>query len=452
MFVFPFGACAFGTSRQLQRPQHSSSRHDRSMWTSYLRIKLPLQRRCSSGQAVGPGVPSLKVVAALGGITAAYFRHSASATAASKSCFCKRFHSSYPNQVRSTFQTDGSKVSLSTLHHPRSHLGFAEQRSRLFGQRFRHTNSAAVASPASAAQIGYDDALQSGPVGLYFFSDSAFKCLRDQFVDSVIDEGFELRESYIEDLCVNEKRTAGGAPVYLFKTQLLLRALEEVAPGEVFVISDVDIQFLAKCMPFIRKGISGKDLCVQREFTGLGVNIGFMAIRRTEDSINFWRSVLDELPSGRHDQRIVNNLLYGSPVSEQRLRWGYFPPEIWASSQAYDGGCVPSGIALHHANWIIRNWRQDPSGYPASDPSMKLEQLLELRLAVQKNDVKSQQQLVSDIQKDPDARVYHRRTFGDLRAGPEWTYLPARHPARPGGSRRKKRAQEAAEMRSELTT
>eukprot|EP00913_Durusdinium_trenchii_P026163 g24544.t1 len=39
----------------------------------------------------------------------------------------------------------------------------------------------------------------SKPVGLHFFSDSNFKPLRDQFVNSVVDKDIKLNETIVED-------------------------------------------------------------------------------------------------------------------------------------------------------------------------------------------------------------------------------------------------------------
>ncbi|CAK9103750.1 unnamed protein product [Durusdinium trenchii] len=268
----------------------------------------------------------------------------------------------------------------------------------------------------------------SKPVGLHFFSDSNFKPLRDQFVNSVVDKDIKLNETIVEDLNVIKQRTAGGVPVYQFKTKLLMDALEDAESEEVMLISDVDIQFLGEVMPFVQQGIAGRDMCFQREFTKLGVNIGFVAIRRTPAAIDFWHHVWKELPSGRHDKRIVsdpccrsadcfnhpwahwihevNNLLYTNKVPN--LRWGCFPPEIWASSQAFDGLTIPKEIALHHANWIIRDYSGD-GGADASNPTAKLQQLSELRRAVQEESDIKQEEIAQRIREDPDLAIYHQR-------------------------------------------
>lgn len=272
-------------------------------------------------------------------------------------------------------------------------------------------------------------------MGLHFFSDENFKPLRDQFVSSVVDQDIELKETVVKDLQVIKERAAGGVPVYQFKTKLLLDALEDAQAEEVLLISDVDIQFFGEVLPLVRRGIAERDMCFQREFTLLGVNIGFVAVRRTPAALHFWQEVWKELPSGRHDQRIVNNLLYTQQVPE--LRWGCFPPQIWASSQAFDGA-IPDGMVLHHANWIIRDYAAE--GNDASNPRAKLRQLAEWREAVLQGSASARRDLGRQIQQDPDLPTYHERSFGHERYGPEWTALPTDHPARPGGRRRKRKA------------
>jgi len=280
------------------------------------------------------------------------------------------------------------------------------------------------------------------PIDLHFFSDESFRPLRDQFVESVKESGLRLRETFINDLNVNPNRAAGGLPVYLFKTELLIDALENTKPGDYFVISDVDVQFLGPVLPLVNAGINGRDVCFQMEFHKLGVNIGFMAVRHTDACLSFWRKVLDEIPrTGSQDQKIVNNLLYAQPAEEIELRWGRFPAEIWASSQVFDGGPPPPGVVFHHANWIKRAGPTFNSGGApgASDPAGKIAQLKLLRSLVENSNRAAAEAFATDLNSDPALEMYHRRAFGELRSGVEWRALSKEHPARPGGSRRSKR-------------
>eukprot|EP00928_Gymnodinium_smaydae_P039845 TRINITY_DN27131_c0_g1_i1.p1 TRINITY_DN27131_c0_g1~~TRINITY_DN27131_c0_g1_i1.p1 ORF type:complete len:334 (-),score=64.19 TRINITY_DN27131_c0_g1_i1:95-1096(-) len=278
-------------------------------------------------------------------------------------------------------------------------------------------------------------------INLYIFSDEAFRPLRDQFVASLscAGEGIHLREARVQDLGAVPHRAAGGKAVYLYKTRLLLAALEETAPGEVMLISDVDVQFFGDVLPYVWDGIDSCDVCFQREFSDIGANIGFVAVRRTDASVAFWREVLDRvLQRGGHDQRFANDLLYGPACDELNLRWRRFAPEIWSSSQVFGGGQLPEGMVLHHANWIKRSfgvtYREGASG--ATDPSPKLEQLEQVRRLRKAGDRDGQAAFARDLADDHTMTLYYRRAFGDLRRGVEWSALPDGHPARPGGSRR----------------
>ncbi|CAK0879498.1 unnamed protein product, partial [Prorocentrum cordatum] len=320
--------------------------------------------------------------------------------------------------------------------------------------RARWVQLAAARSDAAAG-------MGTEPMGLHFFSDANFRPLRDQFVGSVVDTGFELREDFLEDLGVVEDRAAGGTPVYMHKMQLLLDSLDACRPGEVLVISDVDIQFLGEVLPYVRRGIAGRDACFQREFHQIGVNIGFMALRRTDASLAFWRRVREEVDrTGGHDQRIVNNFLYADPCGEDSstLRWARFPPEIWASSQAFDGGAPPAGAVLHHANWVARpQSTYHQLGAAASNPVAKLEQLRQVRRLLAEGGAAGLRGLAAELAADPAMAVYFSRTFGDLRSGPDWLALPQGHPSRPGRSRRAAtrkvcaRQEVAAQIHDEMT-
>lgn len=315
-----------------------------------------------------------------------------------------------------------------------------------FHHACRAVSSLGIAARGVVAPGAHSGSEEQATVPLYFFSDAAFKPLRDQFVNSLVDTDLLLHEAYVDDLGALPNRAAGGTPVYMFKTKLLLDALDATPEGDYFVITDVDIQFLGEVLPLVREGIAGRDVCFQREFDEMGVNIGFVAVRNTAASRRFWHDVLEAVPvNGGHDQRIVNNMLY----TGTNMQWGRFPPQVWASSQAFDGGPPPRDVVVHHANWVMRDAPTYSGNVStASDPSPKIEQLKELRELVQEEASEDEEVAAAAAQRrvawgtriadDPPLAVYHGRSFGAMRRGPCWEMLPEGHPARPGGSRRLK--------------
>merc|ERR1719399_2436805 len=128
----------------------------------------------------------------------------------------------------------------------------------------------------------------------FFFYDANFTPLRDHMVKTLVESGnsFELKEDFLEDLGVMKNRAGGGIPTYLYKAQKITEALASVAENEIFVFSDVDVQFFGEVEEVVRSVMSdGADLILQREFEDIGVNIGFMAMRNTEATRTFWAHV-----------------------------------------------------------------------------------------------------------------------------------------------------------------
>eukprot|EP00927_Polykrikos_kofoidii_P074585 TRINITY_DN70597_c0_g1_i1.p1 TRINITY_DN70597_c0_g1~~TRINITY_DN70597_c0_g1_i1.p1 ORF type:complete len:344 (-),score=51.47 TRINITY_DN70597_c0_g1_i1:70-951(-) len=250
-------------------------------------------------------------------------------------------------------------------------------------------------------------------------------------VESMLDP-FELREYFIEDLGVMKGRAGGGIPTYLYKSQKISDALDEVDEEEVFLFTDVDIQFLSPVQELIENISDGMDLVLQREFEDIGVNIGFLALRKTAACIAFWKHVRNEIERTQAlDQRVVNNALYsGLAAREFGLRWDKFPSEIWASSQAWSGP-APEKVLVHHANFtVLRSTSADPSG--------KLCQMADVRSSV-RGDRTELDRFVTIVQNDQTMADYRDRHFGARRPGPEWSELPVGHIARPGGFREPKK-------------
>lgn len=266
---------------------------------------------------------------------------------------------------------------------------------------------------------------------LFFFYDRNFKALRDNMVASLQEGDFELAEDFIEDLGVMRNRAGGGIPTYLYKAQKIKDSLDAVEEGEVFVFSDVDVQFFAPVRSIVEEAAEGYDLVLQREFRDIGVNIGFIAVRNTPASRAFWAHIHAEISRTQAlDQRVVNNALYsGLARAELGMRWTRFPEKIWASSMAFSG-MPQEDLVLHHANFTIER-------STSFDPSMKLEQMAEVRrfVAGERDGLEA---FVVAAQGTQAMLDYRDRHFGARRPGPEWTELPTDNIARPGGFREKR--------------
>lgn len=254
---------------------------------------------------------------------------------------------------------------------------------------------------------------------------------------SSVKDDFEICEDFLEDLSVMKNRAGGGMPTYLYKAQKIKDALDAVEENEVFLFSDVDVQFFRPVQSIVEASMENADLVLQREFDDIGVNIGFVGLRNSSSTRAFWTHVRSEIERTQAlDQRVVNNTLYsGFAQQEFGLIWDRFPSDIWASSMAYSG-VAPESIAVHHANFTLVR-------APSYDHSIKLSQMATVRRFFE-GDSEEMLEFVRQVRENLSMLDYRDRHFGARRPGPEWTVLPAGHLARPGGFREKRAKSKAA--------
>ncbi len=181
----------------------------------------------------------------------------------------------------------------------------------------------------------------------------------------------------------------------MFKVDAILKAIRENW-GDVFLFTDVDVQFFRHTEPLLSRLMEGFDLIFQRDSPEGIVCTGFFACRATPITLRFWESVrlyMEAFPQ-KNDQDAVNDLLLIGRVrrlrypgfqmvnrildmdnpagfklrtwtrrllkrrNRFRLRWDYLP-DVFMSGGTLTGRpwspgmplSVPKGIILHHANW-----------------------------------------------------------------------------------------------------
>lgn len=137
-------------------------------------------------------------------------------------------------------------------------------------------------------------------------------------------------------------------------TAKLKWALEcfEKLPEEIFVLSDVDIQFFPKfSFENLRRELldSGRDILFQKETRFpecREVNTGFYIAKSTPWSVELFREAISvcESLSSQNDQIAINAILYSR---NQPNKWGHLPLRYYARSQGFP---PPPDVVLHHAN------------------------------------------------------------------------------------------------------
>ena len=137
-------------------------------------------------------------------------------------------------------------------------------------------------------------------------------------------------------------------------TTKLKWALEcfEKHPEEIFVLSDVDIQFFPSfSFEDLHRELrdSGRDVLFQKETRFpecREVNTGFYIAKSTPWSVELFREAISvcESLSSQNDQVAINAILSNR---DQPDKWGHLPLCYYARSQGFP---PPSDAVLHHAN------------------------------------------------------------------------------------------------------
>lgn len=199
---------------------------------------------------------------------------------------------------------------------------------------------------------------------IYFFSTPHFDIIRTQFINSIKDD-WELKEHRLDNFST-QNDLGGGMPALFSRMHIIFSAFEETKENEVFLVSDLDVVFYAKCTEQILDCIDNRHMCFQRELQDSGINIGFMAIRNTKETKNFWQDINTRLEKrdvsikdggskeleGIIDQYLVNILLHENYHPE--VNWSLFPNSFWNWSQGMTNSYILNKkIVLHHANCAI---------------------------------------------------------------------------------------------------
>jgi Nucleotide-diphospho-sugar transferase len=194
-------------------------------------------------------------------------------------------------------------------------------------------------------------------MNIHVFYNSGQRILLDQyFVRTLIDEWNVIRH----ELHSADAIDYGTHDFKIIMFQKISILINEIIPSEskstFFILSDIDIQFFKKCDEVIAAVMEGKDMVFQSERGGnrLNVNTGFIAMRPNEKVLNFWKQVRQELMKAMESKEFTEEQIVANQILPRAngLKWGIFPNEIWAWTNAKISPSEPGfeKIVLHHAN------------------------------------------------------------------------------------------------------
>ena len=201
---------------------------------------------------------------------------------------------------------------------------------------------------------------------LYALYTPSHEILKDKYFLPSIQDDFEI----IMEFCEQTSESAifmseGWTATTMRKVDLIIRAIEEnISSGEIFIFSDVDIQFFAPIQDNIIELIEGKDIVMQRNNPEGVLCTGFFACRANEKTLRLWKDVKKRMQTNKlHSDQISFNqcIKKRSKKNPYDVRWDYLPHTFFGAGTlaAYPGYLwkpgrkldIPHDIMMHHANW-----------------------------------------------------------------------------------------------------
>lgn len=199
---------------------------------------------------------------------------------------------------------------------------------------------------------------------MYALYTPSHEILKDKFFLPSIQDDFEIVLEFAEQTssaaCF---MSAGWTDTTLRKVELIIRAVEENW-GDIFIFSDVDIQFFAPIQDIILELMEGKDIIMQRNNPEGVLCTGFFACRANEKTLQLWKDVKKAMQKNKSnsDQITFNQCIKKKRVKNPYgLTWDYLPAIFFGAGTlaAYPGYLwkpgrkleLPEGIVMHHANW-----------------------------------------------------------------------------------------------------
>ena len=201
---------------------------------------------------------------------------------------------------------------------------------------------------------------------LYALYTPSHEILKDKYFLPSIQDDFEIIVQFCEQTSPSATfMSEGWTDTTLRKVDLIIRAIKEnLASEDIFIFSDVDIQFFAPIQETIIALMEGKDIIMQRNNPEGVLCTGFFACRANEKTLRLWQDVKKRMQKNKlnSDQISFNQCIKKkSKKNPYDIVWDYLPETFFGAGTlaAYPGYLwkpgrkldIPEGIMLHHANW-----------------------------------------------------------------------------------------------------
>jgi hypothetical protein len=199
---------------------------------------------------------------------------------------------------------------------------------------------------------------------LYALCTPSHEVLRDKYFLPSIQDDFDIIIENVDQTCSSAQfMNKGWTKTTIQKVNLIIRAIHENW-GEIFIFSDVDIQFFAPIKKIIIDLMKDNDLIMQKNCPDGVLCTGFFACIGNERTLALWTAVKSTMIKNKSqsDQISFNQCIKRhSKTNPYGVKWNYLPNIFFGAGtmSAYPGYNwtvgktlnIPDSIVMHHANW-----------------------------------------------------------------------------------------------------
>jgi len=165
------------------------------------------------------------------------------------------------------------------------------------------------------------------------------KTVEDLEIDSTIGEQECKSGSYYSD---------GWKKTTMKKVDVFIKAVNENI-GDIFVFSDVDIQFFGPIKDALIQELGDFDIAIQNDYNG-GLCSGFFVCRGNERTLRMFESMRDNHDQYLEDQHALNmNLNHCNYTILSTRFWTFGSFGTQWKGQNFE---IPDNLLMHHSNWV----------------------------------------------------------------------------------------------------
>lgn len=190
---------------------------------------------------------------------------------------------------------------------------------------------------------------------VYTFLTDTHKVFLNHFINSFpFEENLDLEIRFLSQDCIDGKYHSDGWNVTMKKKiQYIIDSLKQTKDNELFVHSDIDVQFFGEIKNDLEKLMEENNYDILFQNDGHQVCMGFFVCRSNETTKNFFEKVYNNLHNHRDDQFAVNYY-----IKNFNINWGILPERyfsIGVKNNVWMGQpknfVIPQDIIMHHANF-----------------------------------------------------------------------------------------------------